>query len=283
VISLRGRSFVKMTGGGNDFVLFDNRERWFPRDAAREVVTRLCRRGLGVGADAVLLLEDDEARDFRMVYFNADGGEAPMCGNGALCIARYARLVGVVDRSMMEFTTGSGSFRAQVVDPERSEVTLWLIPPRRLELDLPDLERPPYRRVGFLDTATPHVVALLDSVESIESHDVVPEGKRLRHDPRWDPPGTNVNFIAVRSKDRVRLRTYERGVEDETLSCGTGSTAAAILTHLWGLTDPPVTVETTGGFPLVIDFTPADGELPADPRMSGDARLVYEGKLGEIV
>lgn len=277
-----GRSFVKMTGGGNDFVVFDNREKWFPVEGAREVVARLCRRGLGVGADAVLLLEQDDARDFRMVYFNADGGEAPMCGNGALCIARYARMLDVVEGPTMEFTTGSGPFRAQVLDPARSEVTLWLIPPRNLELDVPDLARPPYRRVGFLDTATPHVIVLLDSVEGVESHDVAAEGPKLRHDPRWNPPGTNVNFIAVKGRDRVRLRTYERGVEAETLSCGTGSTAAALLTHLWGLTDPPVTVETTGGFPLVIDFTPADGKLPTDPRMTGDARLVYRGSLTEL-
>ncbi len=279
---LEGRAFVKMTGGGNDFVVFDNRDAWFPRGRAREIVARLCRRGLGVGADAVLLLERDDALDFRMVYFNADGGEAPMCGNGALCIARYARLAGAVAEPEMTFATGSGPFRAEVRDPADSRVTLWLVPPRGLQLDVADLARPPYRRVGYLDTSTPHVIALLESVDAVETHDVAGEGRRLRFDPRWEPPGTNVNFIAVRDRGHVRLRTYERGVEGETLSCGTGSTAAAILTSLWGLTDPPVVVETTGGIPLTVDFSPpSDGELPGDPRLSGEARVVYRGTLEE--
>lgn len=281
--SLSERPFLKMTGGGNDFVVFDNRESWFPRAQAADVVARLCRRGLGVGADAVLLFEEDPELDFRMVYFNADGGEAPMCGNGALCIARYARMTGAVAGPQMEFATGSGPFRAEVLDPEEPRVSLWLVPPRDLALDVPDLARPPYQRVGYLDTSTPHVIALLDSVEAVEAHDVAGEGRRLRHDARWNPPGTNVNFIAVHDRGRIRLRTYERGVEAETLSCGTGSTAAAILTSLWGLTDPPVVVETSGGSPLTVDFTPpSDGALPGDPRLSGDARVVYRGTLSEM-
>lgn len=279
---VKGREFLKMSGGGNDFVVFDNREGWFPRDQARELVARLCRRGLGVGADAVLLLEEDEALDFRMVYFNADGGEAPMCGNGALCIARYARMTAAVDGPRMEFATGSGPFRAQVAHPSEARVTLWLVPPRNLELDVPGFAQGPYQRVGFLDTSTPHVIALLESVEAVEAHDLAGEGKRLRMDPRWEPPGTNVNFIAVRDRGRIRMRTYERGVEAETLSCGTGSTAAAIMTSLWGLTEPPVVVETTGGCPLTVSWTPAgDGVLPTDPQLSGDARVVYRGVLEE--
>lgn len=279
---LRDRAFVKMSGGGNDFVVFDNRTGWFPRDASgRELVARICRRGLGVGADAVLLLESDDALDFRMVYYNADGGEAPMCGNGALCIARYARLLGVVDAEVVEFVTGSGPFRARVADPHHPAVTLWLVPPRDLAVRHADLEVGAYRRVGFLDTSTPHVVALVDDVEA---HDVAGEAARLRRDPRWDPPGTNVNFITVRDRSTLRMRTYERGVEAETLSCGTGATASAILTHLWGLTDPPVTVLTSGGMPLVVDFSPGQPGAgpPADPRLTGDARIVYRGTLAEV-
>jgi diaminopimelate epimerase len=282
MIELAGRPFVKMTGGGNDFVVFDNREGWFPKESAAALVTRLCRHGLGIGADAVLLFENDPSLDFRMVYYNADGGEAPMCGNGALCIARYARMSGAVPGPRMEFSTGSGPFRAKVADPGAPRVSLWLVPPRNLMLDVPDLAQPPYHRVGFLDTSTPHLVALLESLDAVERHDVVTEGRRLRHDPRWEPPGTNVNFIAVLGPGRIRLRTYERGVEAETLSCGTGSTAAAILTSLWGLTDPPVVVETTGGIPLTVDFTPPrNGALPADPCLSGEARVVYRGTIEE--
>jgi diaminopimelate epimerase len=278
---LEGRVFVKMSGGGNDFAVFDNRDGWFPKDRAIELVARVCRRGLGVGVDAVLLLEKDAEADIRMVYYNADGGEAPMCGNGALCIARYARMEGAVDGDTLRLATGSGTFRARVPDPERSEVTLWLLPPRGLALGHPDLEEPPYRRVGFVDTSTPHVVALVDDVES---HDVIGEGRRLRRDSRWDPPGTNANFVTVLDRRTIRMRTYERGVEDETLSCGTGATASAIMTALWGLTEPPVTVRTTGGIPLIVDFTrPADpGALPTDPRLTGDARVIFRGTLDEV-
>lgn len=278
---LGGRPFVKMSGGGNDFVVFDNRDGWFPKDRAPELVARLCRRGLGVGADALLLLEADGDADVRMVYYNADGGEAPMCGNGALCIARYARMEGAVRGAVLRLATGSGTFRAEVPDPERAEVTLWLVPPRDLTLRLRELEEPPYRHVGFLDTSTPHIVALVDDVEGI---DLGREGPRFRRDPRWDPPGANVNFVCVVDRHTIRMRTYERGVEDETLSCGTGATASAILTALWGLTEPPVTVRTTGGIPLIVDFTrPEDPEgPPVDPRLTGDARLIFRGELDEV-
>lgn len=275
-------AFVKMSGGGNDFVLFDNRNGTFPRGPeAADLIARICRRGLGVGADAVLLLEDDAEADIRMAYYNADGGEAPMCGNGALCMARYARMEGVVAAESMQIATGSGILRARVADPAEPAVTLWLAPPRDLTLRHPDLEAPPYRRVGYVDTATPHVVVLMDDVTS---HDVAGEGKRLRLDPRWNPLGTNVNFVRVKGRHAVRMRTYERGVEAETLSCGTGATASAILTALWGLTQPPVEVETTGGIPLTIDFTPpaAAGAVPSDPRLTGDARVVYRGTLEEV-
>lgn len=207
-----------------------------------------------------------------------------MCGNGALCIARYARILGAVDRAEIEIATGSGRFRAEVPDPDDARVTLRLLLPRNLTLRYPDLEKGPYRRVGFLDTATPHVVALLGSVDAVEALDVVAEGRRFRVHPHWEPPGTNVNFVALADRSTLRMRTYERGVEAETLSCGTGSTASAILTHLWGLTDPPITALTTGGIPLVVDFTPSAGSdaVPSDPRLTGDARVVYRGSLQEI-
>ncbi|CAN5894650.1 diaminopimelate epimerase [soil metagenome] len=280
---MRNREFVNMSGGCNDFVVFDDREGWFPRDRVGPLVARICRRGLGVGADAVVLLATAPDADFRMVYYNADGGEAPMCGNAALCIARFACLRGAVAREEMEFRTGSGTFRARVPDPDRPEVTLWLVPPRDLTLDLPDLAAPPFLRAGFVDTSTPHVVALLESAAAVEALDVSREGPRLRRDARWGPVGTNVNFAAIVDRSTIRMRTYEKGVEDETLSCGTGATASAILTHPWGPTDPRVTVLTTGGIPLTVDFTPsADGALPPDPSLTGDARIVYRGVIEEL-
>lgn len=281
---MRNREFTKMSGGGNDFVVFDDRGEWFPRDQAGPIVARLCRRGLGVGADAVVLLACDPEADFRMVYYNADGEEAPMCGNAAMCIARFARLVGAVHAEEMEFRTGSGSFRARVAEPDRPEVTLWLVPPRDLTLDVPDLATGPYRRVGFLDTSTPHVVVLLESRAAVDALDVAVAGPRFRRHPNWEPVGTNVNFVAVLDRSTVRMRTYEKGVENETLSCGTGATASAILTCLWGLTDPPVTVLTSGGIPLMVDFSPPSdpSSPPSDPQLTGDARIVYRGVIAEV-
>lgn len=281
---IAGRAFTKMSGGGNDFVVFDDRDGWFPRDDARSLVARLCRRGLGVGADAVVLLAADPDADFRMIYYNADGGEAPMCGNAALCIARFARLVGAVGEAETEFRTGSGQFRARVEDPADPGVTLWLLPPRGLRLEYPELATPPYRRVGFLDTSTPHVVALLVSPPVVDALDLAVEGPRFRRHPNWDPVGTNVNFVAVVDRSTLRMRTFEKGVEHETLSCGTGATASAILTCLWGLVDPPVRVLTSGGIPLVVDFTPPlDAQsVPPDPTLTGDARIVYRGTVEEI-
>lgn len=280
---LTGRAFLKMSGGGNDFVVFDDRDRRFPEEGRKDLVARLCRRGIGIGADAVLLLQESDVADVRMAYYNADGGEAPMCGNGAMCVARYARILSAVDGEELTLETGSGVFRARVADPDASEVTLWLVPPKDPTLRCPDLEASPYERVGFLDTSTPHVVALLGSLEAVEAHDVAGEGRRLRREPRWNPPGTNVNFVAVKDRSTVRMRTYERGVEAETLSCGTGATASAILTALWGLAEPPVTVLTTGGTPLVVDFTPGAEETPpSDPSLTGRARIVYEGIVAEV-
>ena len=277
---VKSHPFLKMSGGGNDFIVFDNRPRWFPDGG--EPVVRLCRRGLGVGADAVLLLEDDPEADLRMVYYNADGSEAPMCGNGAMCIARYARMIDVATRPLVHVATGSGTLTAQVDDPAKPTVRLRLPEPIGLVDSYPDLEGSTYRHVGFLDTSTPHVVA---TVEDLATHDISGEGRRLRLDSRWQPTGTNVDFVTIEDRHRIQLRTYERGVEAETLSCGTGAVAAAILAWSWGSAEPPIRVETSGGFPLEVDFTPpvARGDsAPFAPYLTGHARVVYSGVLEDI-
>jgi diaminopimelate epimerase len=269
-----------MSGGGNDFVVFDNRSRWFPDGG--EPVVRLCRRGLGVGADAVLLLEEDPGADLRMVYYNADGSVAPMCGNGAMCVARYARMIGVASQPVVHVATGSGTLEARVDDPAKPTVRLRLPEPTGLVTDYPDLEGSTYTHVGFVDTSTPHVVA---TVADVGAHDIRGEGRRLRLDPRWQPAGTNVDFITIVDRHHIRMRTFERGVEAETLSCGTGAVAAAILGSLWGSVEPPIRVETSGGFPLEVDFNAAGGEggtTPFAPHLTGHARVVYSGVLDEI-
>jgi diaminopimelate epimerase len=277
---VKSRSFLKMSGGGNDFVVFDNRSRWFP--GGGEPVVRLCRRGAGVGADAVLLLEEDPKADLRMVYYNADGSEAPMCGNGAMCVARYARMIGVASQPVVHVATGSGTLEARVDDPAKPTVRLQLPEPTGLVTGYPELEGSTYAHVGFVDTSTPHVVAMVDEVAI---HDIRGEGKRLRFDPRWQPLGTNVDFVTILDRHHIRMRTFERGVEAETLSCGTGAVASAILCSLWGSAEPPIRVETSGGFPLEVDFDMTDGEggrAAFTPHLTGHTRIVYSGVLDEI-
>ena len=278
--ALAGAAFWKMSGGGNDFVVFDNREGWFPKGEAG-VVSDLCARGLGVGADAVILLERAAlpGAAFRMVYFNADGGEAPMCGNGALCIARFARELGLVDKGKVEFETGAGRYRAELFPDTPSRVRLAMRDPTAMRPSLPEIEARGYAHAGFADTGTPHLVVLVPAVRHVA---IAGEGPELRRHALFQPDGLNVNFIEVRDRGDLTIRTYERGVEAETLSCGTGAAAAALLTHLWGLTDAPVVVHPPGGFDLTIGFERSGG--PGEPffrrlTLEGDARVVFTGTL----
>lgn len=276
-LALAGAPFWKMSGGGNDFVVFDDRERWFPR-GDREAIAALCARGTGVGADAVILLEParEPRHAFRMAYYNADGSEAPMCGNGALCIARFARERGVCTDGAIDFETGAGHYRAELFAGAPSRVRLAMRPPRDVRQALPEIEARGYRHAGFADTGTPHLVVL---VEDLDRQDVSGEGGALRRHPLFAPAGLNVNFVAVRGSHELAIRTYERGVEAETLSCGTGATAAALLTHLWGLTTPPVVVHPPGGFDLAVGFERPGGGQAQSVTLEGDARVVFAGRL----
>ncbi len=280
---LGGASFWKMSGGGNDFVVFDNREGWFPKGLPA-VVAALCARGSGVGADAVLLLEpaSAEGADFRMIYYNADGSEAPMCGNGALCIARFADELGVAGdagdsgTSVLHFETGAGLHLAALDRERRSRVRLSMRDPKDVRPSLGEIEALGYRRAGFADTGTRHLIVLVDDAASLA---VAAAGAALRWHPLFQPAGVNVSFAALRGPREITLRTYEKGVEAETLSCGTGAAAAAILTHLWGLTESPVVVRPPGGLELTVRFE-RTGEGFGNVTLEGDARIVFRGRLG---
>ena len=269
-----------MSGGGNDFIVFDNRDGWFPKEDA-QAVAALCARGIGVGGDAVLLLERPSGPDvdFRMVYYNADGGEAPMCGNGALCIARLGCELGLGSGGVVEFETGSGPYRAKLFNDAPSTVLLSMRDPCDLRPSLPEIEELGYAHAGFANTGTPHLVV---TVPDLNRMDMERHGPALRSHPLFQPHGLNVDFVAVLGRNELALRTYERGVEAETLSCGTGAAAAAVLTHLWQLTDPPVTVHPPGGFDLTIDFERVAGPTGATFQrltLQGDARIIYRGIL----
>jgi diaminopimelate epimerase len=277
IAELAGEPFWKMSGGGNDFVVFDNRRDVFPKGRP-EVVAALCARGLGVGADAVLLLEPPETgeADFRMTYYNADGSEAPMCGNGALCIARFAREIGLAKNGAVDFETGSGLYRAELSDERPSRVRLLMRDPKDVRTSLPEIEARGYAHAGLANTGTPHLIVLVPDLARV---DVAKEGEALRWHPLFQPHGLNVNFVVVLGRRELATRTYERGVEDETLSCGTGAAAAATLTHLWGLTEPPVVVHPPGGFDLTVHFQRVSDAAVGHVMLEGDARMVFKGQL----
>ncbi|MEQ8822474.1 MAG: diaminopimelate epimerase [Sumerlaeia bacterium] len=220
--------FSKYQGAGNDFVVIDDRRRTFPADRAERTATIrfLCDRRRGIGADGLMLLQapNDPAHHFRMEYFNGDGSEAEMCGNGARCICAYAQFMGAASGAMT-FETGAGIYRAEAIEPERIRVFFPDMQPAILNVDL---ETEGQRWHGhFLTAGVPHLVLPVDGGE-IEGIDVARHGRALRFHPRFAPAGTNVNFCALQDDGSMRLRTYERGVEGETLACGTGAVATTI-------------------------------------------------------
>jgi diaminopimelate epimerase len=267
--------FTKMSGAGNDFIVIDNRREIVPEAGRRERIVEWCRRRVGVGADGVLLVEPPEQPEgahFRMRYYNADGGEAESCGNGSRCIARFAHQVGAAP-DHVRFETLAGIYEA-VVGPQ--DVVLTMSDPRDLRLGLalavPGLFE---GMVDFLNTGVPHVVIRWPDLAMAP---VVELGRAIRHHPQFAPAGTNVNFLAPHAAGGIAIRTYERGVEDETLACGTGSVASALVAHLHGLAHSPVAVHTSGGPILKVHFQ-GRGEAFTQIKLEGEARVVYEGVI----
>jgi diaminopimelate epimerase len=265
--------FFKMSGSGNDFIIIDNRTPLVPEDQLPQLIKGACRRKLSVGADGLILIEPSSSVDFKWRFFNADGSVAEMCGNGARCAARFATLHGIAGRQMA-FQTLAGIIEADVGE---HTVKIRMTDPVDLKTGF-DLDLDGKRvRVGSVNTGVPHVVM---TVADIEAVDVVVTGRRIRYHRDFAPAGTNANFVAVEGGGRISIRTYERGVEDETLACGTGNVAAAlILAHDRGLASP-VTLTTRSGGLLTIHFN-RQGDRFQDVFLEGDARVIYSGELWE--
>lgn len=266
-------AFAKMSGSGNDFILIDNRRGVVDEADLTAFVVGICRHRLSVGADGVILIERSERADFRWRLFNPDGGEAEMCGNGARCAARFAYREKIAG-PLMEFETGAGVIGAEVAEPW---VKVRLTPPHGLELDFPLALDEGERRASFVNTGVPHAVV---AVEDLEAIDVARLGGEIRRHPRFGPRGTNANFVQVRAPGRIAVRTFERGVEGETLACGTGATAAALVmaaSHGWG---SPVEVLTRGGESLTVHFRRSGAGFD-EVVQEGMARLIFTGVLCE--
>ena len=250
-------TFYKYQGTGNDFVLVDNRKHTFPA-ADEAFVKHLCDRRKGIGADGLILLQDHPDYDFEMVYFNADGRLGSMCGNGARCTVRFARHIGVIE-DVACFLAADGEHQASV---ERELIQLKMNDVQGIEQIGEDY---------FLNTGSPHYVRFVEDVQAL---DVVKEGRAIRYNDRFREVGTNVNFVQRLSEDEIFVRTYERGVEDETQSCGTGVTACALIAGLAGM-KRPLKVKTLGG-DLEVAFK-RDGDGFKYIYLIGPAKQVFTG------
>ena len=255
-------SFWKMHGAGNDFVLVDDRAGGFPAD---DTAFRawLCDRRRGIGSDGLLLIQAAAAADFRMRFFNPDGSEADLCGNGARCIARLAHEIGAAPADM-RIETRAGLVRAEILDLPL--VRLHLPPPKDWRLDLSMEWKNQKLPLHFVNTGVPHAVAVVDDLAAV---DVPVLGAFIRRHALFAPAGTNADFIQIAGPAALAIRTYERGVEGETLACGTGIVAAALVAEKLGLVRAPVRVTTAGGDVLEVGFAPLTLTGPAEHSFRG--------------
>jgi diaminopimelate epimerase len=273
------QEFWKFSGAGNDFVAINNMDGRFPEDGRNELIASWCRRGLSIGADGALILEPASPGShahFRMRYHNADGGEAETCGNGSRCIARFAFLQGVAPRKM-SFETAAGVYDAEVLD--NGEVRLRMTDSHSLREGIKIFDDVFEGEIHFLNTGVPHAVTFVNGLEDLRVNEI---GRHLRYHKEFAPAGTNVNFVLVRDPRNLEVRTYERGVENETLACGTGCIASSIIAVRQGLVEAPVRVKTFSGEFLTIEFEPVAGG-GKNVTLQGSANLIFRGYVDAAV
>jgi diaminopimelate epimerase len=254
--------FYKYEGAGNDFIILDNRQNLY-NDITTQQVKQLCDRHFGIGADGLMLLNQQKGKDFQMVYFNADGNEGSMCGNGGRCIVKFASMSGI-KKNEYEFSATDGDHKAEI-DLDK-EISLKMNDVNAVEFSLDHY---------VLNTGSPHYVKF---VKDIEKLDVVAEGRKIRNSKEFAEKGINVNFVETLSDDQIYVRTYERGVENETLSCGTGVTASAIIAAHNDNGFNRVEVKTRGG-ELSVEFEKISETEYTDIWLSGPARFVFSGEI----
>ncbi len=264
--------FFKMSGNGNDFILIDNRDKIIGDDDPADFAKTICKRKISVGADGLILIESSDEADFKWRFFNSDGSFATMCGNGARCAAKFAFICGIAKKNMV-FKTGAGLIHAKV---EENLVKIKMTDPKftgqgKIETSFGILDF-----VGF-DTGVPHVVVIADDIEKL---DVKKLGREIRYHEKFSPHGTNVNFAAQKDGKTIINRTYERGVEDETLACGTGCVAAALaFSKKSGISSPAAIIPKSKN-PLRIHFERGNPGF-FNVFLEGDARTVYRGEIWE--
>lgn len=257
--------FYKYQGAGNDFVVLDNRKLQLPEPSV-ETVAMLCDRRFGVGADGLMLLQQHEELDFEMIYYNADGGEGSMCGNGGRCMVAFAKFLGIIETET-RFWAVDGLHEANLLQEDYVELKMG---------EVSTLEE-----IGgdcFLNTGSPHYIRFVDQVDQI---DVIQDGKEIRYNDRFKAEGTNVNFVEIAGEEELKVATYERGVENETLACGTGVTAAA-LAYYWQKTKMEkgthaIKTKVKGG-DLEVRFDANENEIE-NIWLCGPATQVFQGTI----
>ncbi len=254
--------FYKYEGTGNDFVMIDNRSLAFPKDDI-QLIEKICNRRFGIGADGLILLENDDSTDFKMVYYNSDGNESSMCGNGGRCLVAFAKKLNIIKDHAI-FSAVDGLHYATI------DVNGFV----SLHMKDVDEVRQNENHI-FLNTGSPHHVQL---VEDLHIFDVRNEGAKIRYSDLYGKAGRNINFVSQTDENKFALRTYERGVEDETLSCGTGATAVAIAMKAIGKTDSSVIQLRVEGGELEVSFVEKNGFF-TQVFLKGPATFVFEGNL----
>jgi len=275
-------SFVKMNGAGNDFIVFD-KNNCADLDFSPSFVQKLCDRRFGIGADGIITIVKSDKHDFEMEYFNADGTTGTLCGNGARCAIQFAEVFGFSKSKSVQFLSGGVPYSGSVL--ENGLIKFNLNNPGSIREKFPLTVAGKKFSGNFINTGSPHVVFFLDDpalkeafeFESLKDFPVFKFGKEVRYADEFSPSGANVNFLEIKDSV-VHIRTYERGVEDETLACGTGSVGAAIITYLQKQISPPVVLLTKGGEELTVDFS-TEGDLITNVSLTGPAKINFTGEF----
>ncbi|WP_337170696.1 diaminopimelate epimerase [Gemmatimonas aurantiaca] len=288
--SLRGLPFVKMTGSGNDFVFFDGRSVPIELVTQPEAIKSICNRYNGIGADGIVVLEPLSGdADVHIHYYNSDGTAADLCGNATLCSTALSVELGLAQASGMRLSTGAGLINSRL----EHLPAIALQPVTDIRPDMPiDLAAVgdaatgsrAGSRIGFAVAGIPHLVILCEDADAI---DVAGLGPALRRHPASGPAGANVNWVSARPDGSWRYRTFERGVEGETLACGTGAVATAVLLATWGLADRTVVIRTSSGRDVEVLLAPLPGDSEGArsgfaPTLRGEGRIVFRGKIADI-
>ncbi len=266
--------FEKYHGTGNDFIIIDNRTLFFPQNSkeSQELISNMCHRHFGIGADGLILIQDSQEAGFLMRYFNSDGLPGSFCGNGSRCAAAFSYRNNIIKDTSIRFAAADGIHHADIFPGIQQLTTVAVtinevMPPEQVDQDS-----------YFADTGSPHIVLFSENIDSL---DLTTIGRKLRHETRWDPGGTNVNFVEQLQNGRLYVRTYERGVENETLSCGSGVAASAIAASVhYGKSDKCFETWTKGG-ELKVMFTPPSADKPTfrHVKLEGPAKFVYRGEI----